>query len=137
MPTPQDLAQQFLEHFNNHDTSQLLSLVDDDMRYNGRSGDGHGVHLLREWIDRASTSMVPVRWFGDDAIAVVEVDITWRKPGSDTITDSAKWGIAFAVDNDKISSISRYADVGEAVTKMGLMEDDTLPEAGFPMPGEE
>lgn len=136
MPTPQELATEFLIQFNNRDRDAVLALVDDDMRYNGRHGDGQGVHLLREWIDRATTRMQPQRWFGADDIAVVEVDITWRKPESDDVIDAATWAIAFATDNGKISAISRYADVGEAVTKMGLQEENALPEAGFPMPAE-
>lgn len=136
MPTPQELATEFLTRFNNRDLDAVLALVTEDMRYNGRYGDGEGVHLLREWIERATTRMQPQRWYGADDIAVVEVDITWFKRDSDDVTDAATWAIAFATEGDKISSISRYADVGEAVTKMGLVEENALPEAGFPMPAE-
>ena len=42
--------------------------------------------------------------------------------------------LSFTFDEGKITSLARYADVGEAVTKMGLIAEDALPEAGFPMP---
>lgn len=132
MTTPQKLAQQFLDHFNNRSESELLDLVDADVRYNGRHGDGEGIHLLQEWIGRATTTMTPRRWFGHDELTVVEVDVEWRSPSSGDVTDSATWAISFATADDRISAISRYADVGEAVTKMGLVEQDALPEMGFP-----
>lgn len=126
MSTPQQLAQQFLDHFNNRNHAGLLELVDDDLRYNGRHGDGEGIHLLQEWIGRATTSFTPRRWFGDDELAVVEVDVEWRSPTSGEVTDRATWAISITTVNDRINSISRYADVGEAVTKMGLYEVDSL-----------
>ncbi len=132
MPTPQELAQRFLEHFNTRNQAGLLELVASDVRYNGRHGDGEGIHLLQEWIERATTTMTPRRWFGDDDVAVVEVDVEWRSRTSGDVTDRAVWGISFAIKDNRISSISRFADVGEAVTKMGLIETDTIPEVGFP-----
>lgn len=132
MPTPKQLGDQFLALFNTRNVSEMLRLVDTDVRYNGRHGDGEGIHLLQEWIGRATTVMVPRRWFGDDDVAVVEVDVEWRSLASGDVTDRAVWAISFAVKDDRISSISRFADVGEAVTKMGLIEEDAIPEIGFP-----
>ena len=129
MSTPQQLAQQFLDHFNNRNHAGLLELMDNDVRYNGRHGEGEGIHLLQEWIERATTSFSPRRWFGDDEIAIVEVDVEWRSPTSGNVTDRAVWAISIATADDRISSISRYADIGEAVTKMGLHEADSIPEA--------
>lgn len=132
MPTPQQLAQHFLDHFNSRSQAELLDLVADDVRYNGRHGEGEGIHLLQEWIDRATTTMTPLRWFGHDELAVVEVDVEWRSPRTGNITDHAVWAISFAANEQRITSIARYADVGEAVTKMGLLEIDAIPEVGFP-----
>lgn len=132
MSTSQQMAQQFLDHFNDRNYAGLLELVDSDVRYNGRHGDGEGIHLLQEWIGRATTSFAPRRWFGDDDLAVVEVDVEWRSPKTGEVTDHAVWAISFATANGRISSIARYADVGEAVTKMGLLEVDAITEVGFP-----
>lgn len=132
MATPQQLAQQFLDHFNKRDHTSLLELLDADVRYNGRHGDGEGIHLLQEWIQRATTTITPRRWFGDGELAVVEVDVQWTSPKTGKVTDSAVWAISFAVSEGRITAISRYADVGEAVTKMGLVDEDTIPEIGFP-----
>lgn len=129
MPTSRDLAQQFLIHFNARDQDALLSLLHADVRYNGRHGEGEGIHLLQEWVKRATTTMTPRRWFGRESLAVVEVDVQWRSAATAEITDQAIWAIAVAAEGDRIVSIARYADVGEAVTKMGLQPDDVLPEA--------
>lgn len=126
MPHAQQLAQQFLNHFNTRNQAELLTLVDTDMRYNGRHGEGEGIHLMKEWIDRATTTMTPHRWFGDDGLCVVEVDVEWRSSRTGAVTDRAMWAISFAVNDSRISSIARFADVGEAVTKMGLRELNPL-----------
>lgn len=131
MATPQQLAQQFLDHFNSRSQDDLLNLLDADVRYNGRHGDNEGIHLLQEWIDRATTSMTPRRWFGHDDLAVVEVDVEWRSPSTGHVTDQAVWAISFAAQGDRITSIARFADVGEAVTKMGLVEKDAISESGI------
>lgn len=122
MSTSQQLAQRFLEHFNARNRSELLSLLDADMRYNGRHGEGEGIHLLQEWIDRATTTMTPKRWFGDDELSVVEVDVVWRSSRTGEITDRAVWALSFITNDSQIIAISRFADVGVAVTKMGLMD---------------
>lgn len=132
MADPQALAQQFLDHFNHRREPDLLQLVDADLRYNGRHGDGEGIHLLQEWVGRATTTMTPRRWFGGNDLTVVEVDVIWTSPQSGEVTDRATWAIAFAIEGERITAISRYADVGEAVTKMGLIDQDALPEIGFP-----
>lgn len=128
MATPQQLAQQFLDNFNNRNHDGLLELVDSDVRYNGRHGDGEGIHLLQEWIGRATTTFTPRRWFGDDELAVVEVDVEWRSPKSGEVTDRATWAISMTINDNRITSISRYANIGEAVTKTGLQETDALSE---------
>lgn len=129
MPTPHELAKRFLEHFNTRNQSGLLDLVASDVRYNGRGGRGEGMHLLQEWVQRATTTMTPRRWFGDEEIVVAEVDVEWRSPTSNEVFDKAVWAISFAIDDGHISSISRFADVGEAVTKMGLHESNLIPES--------
>lgn len=132
MSTSQQLAQRFLEHFNTRNRSELLSLLDADMRYNGRHGEGEGIHLLQEWIDRATTTMTPRRWFGDDELSVVEVDVVWRSARTGEITDRAVWALSFIANDSQIISISRFADVGVAVTKMGLLDIDSIPEIVIP-----
>lgn len=132
MATPQHLAEQFLTYFNNRDQDALLGLVDADVRYNGRHGEGEGIHLLQEWISRARTTMTPRRWFGDEQLTVVEVDVEWKSNQTGDVTDRRVWALSFAAREERIVSITRYADVGEAVTKMGLHEVDAIPEVGFP-----
>jgi hypothetical protein len=132
MTQPRQLAQRFLDHFNARERDQLINILAPDLRYNNRKEDG--IHLVLEWIDRASTTMTPLRWFGTDERIVVEVDVVWTSASTGETTDRAAWALAFSFVDDKIASISRYADIGEAVTKMGLVAENAVPEAGFPMP---
>ena len=132
MTTPRELAQQFIDTFNDRNRDDLLNILSKDLRYNGRKEDG--LHLMLEWIDRATTTMTPRRWFGTDELTVVEIDVVWKSASTGEPTDKATWAMSFTFDEGKITSLARYADVGEAVTKMGLIAEDALPEAGFPMP---
>lgn len=132
MTAPQAIAQKFIDSFNSRKRDELLSVLDADLRYNGRKEDG--IHLVLEWIDRATTTMTPTRWFGTEDLTVVEVEVIWTSPRTGEATDQATWAMSFTFNGDKIASLSRHADVGEAVTKMGLVAENALPEAGFPMP---
>lgn len=132
MATPRELAQQFIDTFNDRQRDELVNILAPDLRYNGRKEDG--LHLVLEWIDRATTTMTPKRWFGSDDLTVVEVDVVWKSARTGQPTDKATWAMSFIFDDGKVTSLARYADVGEAVTKMGLVAENALPEAGFPMP---
>lgn len=59
---------------------------------------------------------------------MIEELVEWRIRDGDTVTDSTIWGIAFTVNDGKIAAISRYADIGEAVTSSGLDETHELKE---------
>lgn len=126
MATPQEIVQQFQQLFNNRDLDGLRALIDPDVRYNGVQGNGEGAHLLNEWVERATTTLTPQRWFGADDTVVVENLVEWRVGGQDRVTDSTTWAFAYVIADGVITSISRFTLLGEAVTKSGMHEHDEM-----------
>ena len=120
--TPHDIVMTFHDHFNAGRVDDVLALATDDVAVGGARGRGQGRDLLNEWIGRKTTTLTPQRWFGHDDLVVVEELVEWRTRQDDTVTDSTVWGIAFRVDNGKIAAVSRYANIGEAITSSGLDE---------------
>jgi hypothetical protein len=120
----------FHDHFNAGRVEDVLAMATDDVAVGGARGRGQGRELLNEWIGRKTTTLTPRRWFGRDDLVVVEELVEWRTRRDDTVTDSTVWGIAFRVEDGKIAGISRYANIGEAITSSGLDETYEMQEAG-------
>lgn len=117
----------FHEHFNAGRADEVLAMASDEIRIGGARGTGAGKPFLEEWVRRATTTMTPQRWFQKDNVVVVEEFIEWRSRQSGRVTDSTLWGIAFTVENGKITALARYADIGEAVYKAGLDASHEIP----------
>lgn len=132
MTTSTDTAREtvhlFHDHFNAGRVEDILAMATDDVAVGGARGKGSGRQLLEEWVGRKTTTLTPRRWFGRDGLIVIEELVEWRIRDGDTVTDSTIWGIAFTVNDGKIAAISRYADIGEAVTSSGLDETHELKE---------
>jgi hypothetical protein len=128
--TAHDTVMTFHDHFNAGRIDDVLAMATDDVAVGGARGRGEGRELLNEWIGRKTTTLTPQRWFGRDDLVVVEELVEWRTRRDDTVTDSTVWGIAFRVENGKIAGISRYANLGEAITSSGLDETFELDGAG-------
>lgn len=115
-------VQTFHEHFNAGRVDDVLQMATDDVGVGGARGRGNGRQLLNEWVGRKTTTLTPQRWFGNDEVIVIEELVEWRTRGDETVTDSTLWGMAFTVRDEKIASVVRYADIGEAITSSGLDE---------------
>lgn len=122
MLSPRATVQAFHEHFNAGRRDEVMALATDDIAIGGARGTGAGKQLLEEWVGRATTTMWPRRWFAEGDTVVIEEQIEWRSRDGDRVMDSTVWGIAFTVRDGKIASLSRYANIGEAVTSTGLDE---------------
>lgn len=122
MTSPRATVEQFHEYFNARRRDEIMALAADDIAIGGARGKGSGKQLLEEWVGRATTTMHPRRWFAEGDTVVIEEQIEWRTRDGSSVTDSATWGIAFTVRDGKIASLSRYANIGEAVTSTGLDE---------------
>src|SRR5699024_8453073 len=120
MHDPNEIVQRFHDHFNAGERDALLALAVDDIAIGGARGKGSGKRFLAEWIGRATTTMTPQRWFQHDQTVVVETLVEWRSRANGDVTDTARWGIAFTVDDGRIIAMARYPGIGEAVYKAGL-----------------
>lgn len=116
----------FHDHFNAGRVDEVLAMASEDVAVGGARGRGNGRELLNEWIGRKTTTLTPQRWFEKDNLVVVEELVEWRTRGGETVTDSTVWGMAFHIEDGKITRIGRFADVGEAVTSSGLYESDEV-----------
>lgn len=119
MANARETVQKFHDLFNDHQRDELMAMATDDIAIGGARGKGAGKKFLDEWVGRATTTMMPRRWFMKDDTVVVEEFIEWRSR-SGRVTDSTTWGIAFTVREGKIAGMARYAGIGEAVYKAGL-----------------
>lgn len=120
MPSPRETVQTFHDHFNAGRRDDVLELATDDIAVGGARGKDSGKRFLDEWVGRATTTMTPQRWFQKDDTVVVEELVEWRSRATGRVTDSTRWGIAFTVSDGRLTSMARYADIGEAVYKAGL-----------------
>lgn len=116
MSDPTTTVLTFHEHFNAGRRDEVLELATDDIMISGMQGK----RFLDEWIGRATTTMTPQRWFQKGGTVVVEELVEWRSRVTGHITDSTLWGIAFTVEDGRITAMARYAGIGEAVYKAGL-----------------
>ena len=126
---PQDAVsrvQTFHAALNAHDIETLVDLAADDIMIGGPRGRGQGKDLLREWFARANATMQPKRWFGRGEVIVVEQSATWHDAKSGKVASQRTVASAFGVQADRIVSLARYADLGEALTTCGLTEADQL-----------
>ena len=110
----------FHDHFNAGQRAEVMEMATDDIAIGGARGKDSGKRFLEEWVGRATTTMTPQRWFQKDGTVVVEELVEWRSRTTGRITDSTLWGIAFTVVDGQLTSMARYADIGEAVYKAGL-----------------
>jgi SnoaL-like domain len=104
---------------NAADIDGLVSLSTDDIEVGGPRGTGHGIELLREWVDRAHIRLEPVRWQADRATVVVEQTAQWQA-GDGSLTSPQIVASVFRMDRGKVASVIRYAEFEAALTSAGL-----------------
>lgn len=116
MANEREIVLTFHEHFNAGERARVLAMATDDIAVGGMQGK----RFLEEWVGRATTTMTPRRWFQQGGTVVVEELVEWRSRTSGEVTDQVVWGIAFTIENGRITAMSRHGDIGEAVNKAGL-----------------
>ena len=104
---------------NAADIDRLVSLSTDDIEVGGPRGIGHGIELLREWVDRAHIRLAPVRWQADRATVVVEQSAQWQADDG-SLTSPQMVASVFRMDRGKVASVIRYAEFGAALKSAGL-----------------
>ena len=104
---------------NDGDVEHLVALSHPDIEVGGPRGAGHGVQILREWVDRANVRLDPGRTFREADKVVVEQGAEWQsaKPG-----DRQTVASVFVVDGGLAKSVVRYPDLASALRAANLDE---------------
>lgn len=111
---------------NDGDEARLVAISSADIEVGGPRGATHGIQALREWFDRAGIQLEPRQVFHRDQTVVVEQEATWRAPGSDVVTDPQMPASVFLVENGRVTSVIRYADLTTALEAAGLARTDEV-----------
>jgi len=111
------------EALNSGDVERLVGLSHPDVEVGGPRGTGHGVQILREWVDRANIHLDLGRIFRDGDTVVVEQAAAWTSTESSsrqTVTS------VFSVHDGLVMSVVRYPGLAEALRAAGLDETQEI-----------
>ena len=125
-PDPLEVVSAFHTHLNARAVDDLLKLAVDDVKVGGPRGTGTGRALLAEWVNRASITLTPQRWFRSDDTVVVEQRATWHNDAGEE-NGSQVVATVFGFTDGKIASIARYGFLGEAVNSVDMDETHEIP----------
>lgn len=114
------------EALNAGDVNRLAALVHEDIEVREPRGSGHGVALMRDWVQRAGMQLKVQRMFLRDGEVVVAQSATWRSPDTGKVGNPQEVASAFSVHDGRVRRVIRYADVGSALESTELDERDEL-----------
>lgn len=106
---------------NARDTAAAVALVTEDVEVGGPRGSGRGAELVREWVSSAGITLTPARRFGRGSLVVVEQRAYWA--GDPEPHDIAT---AFELAGDRISRLTRYGSLAEALAATDLTAADRV-----------
>jgi ketosteroid isomerase-like protein len=104
---------------NAGDTDRLVALSTTHIEVGGPRGAGRGADLLRDWVERARIQLEPVRWQAQGTRVVVEQSGRWRTPEG-KMTEPQTVASVFGIQDGKVSSVIRYADLAVALESVGV-----------------
>lgn len=104
---------------NARDAASAAALVTEDVEVGGPRGSGHGAELVREWASSSGITLTPGRRFGRGSLVVVEQRARWA--GDPEPHDIAT---VFELAGDRISRLTRYRSLADALAATGLTESD-------------
>jgi ketosteroid isomerase-like protein len=110
------------EALNGGAVDDLVALSHPDVEVGGPRGTGHGVQLLRDWVDRAGIHLEPRRIFHRADTVVVEQKAEWRSADTGEVTGSQTVGSVFVVRDEQIARVLRYDDLAYALSAANLDE---------------
>ena len=107
------------EALNDGDVEGLVALSHPDIEVGGPRGAGHGVQVLREWVDRANIRLDPGHIFHEADTVVVEQGAEWQ---SVEPIDRQRVASVFVVREGLVTSVLRYSDLATALRAADLDE---------------
>ena len=114
------------EALNDGEVDRLVGLSHPDVEVGGPRGTRRGARLLREWVDRANVRLAPRRLFAHGDIVVVEQAGRWRSAESGEAIASQTVASVLGVSDGLVTSVVRYDDLSEALTRVSLDHSDEI-----------
>jgi len=112
------------EALNGGDVERLVGLSHSDVEMGGPHGTVYGTQVLREWVDRAGSRLVPRRVFHVNETVVVEQEATWTSADTGETTSVQTVASVFIVRDGRVASVVRHDSLSEALSAAGLDESD-------------
>ena len=125
------VVQRWHDALNQGDVEGLLESVTVDVEVAGPRGSATGAEQVMAWAGRAQIKMVPTQWFAGGDQVVVQEETTWTQPDG-TLTEPVLIATGFRVTGDRVSSITRYSDIGAALNATGLQPSNIVDIEGAP-----
>lgn len=123
MTHPVDTVRAWHEAVNAGDLERLDGLVTDDVEIGGPRGISAGRKMHHEWIGRAKINLIPLRYWTRGDAAVAEESARWMLENGE-MTPAMTAFSAFQLADDRITSITRFETLSEALAEAGLTAAD-------------
>jgi hypothetical protein len=125
--SPVAIVQAWQEAVNRQDVARLVALSSPDIEIAGPRGSGHGVDLLREWLDRAHLQLAPQRAFARGNVVVVAHHGVWRADATGAVGGAADFATCFYVGGGRVARFARYDSLDSALAAASLTYADEIP----------
>lgn len=116
---PVAVALDWVDAANARDVARLDAVSSPDIEIVGPRGSVRGVHVLREWLDRAGLTLETIRTFARGSDVVLAQRGTWKTPGT-TTTSSADVASWFRIHEGRVAGYQRFDDLQAALDSAGL-----------------
>jgi ketosteroid isomerase-like protein len=116
----------FHDALNAGSPASLATLVADDVEVGGPRGQGRGVDLLAEWIERAHIQLHPQRVFHRGNVVVAEQAAEWRAPDTGDVVGRQTVATMFRVSDGQITAVLRFPDLHSALETADLSHADEI-----------
>jgi ketosteroid isomerase-like protein len=123
---PVDTVRAWHDAVNAGDVERLVALSSDDVEVGGPRGSGRGARLLQEWFARAGIRLDARLIFRRDRTVVVEQSAAWHMAGSGDSAEPQTIASVFLVEDGRVASVTRYADLASALEAAGLTDADRI-----------
>lgn len=118
-----DIAKRWVNAANQKNIEELVSLSDEKIEIAGPKGSGTGHQLLTEWIDRAGLTVSTIKIYAKGGTVVFEQQGVWQDKEGKPIGE-AEVSSHMKIENGKVSYLSRYDDLEQALKAAGLTSED-------------
>ena len=121
-----DVVLAWHEALNAGDPEALAALTDEAVEVGGPRGTGHGVALVREWVERAGVWLYPKRVFHRGDVVVVEEAARWRDPTTGEWGEPSVVASSFLVGGGRVRRVVRFAKLAAVLASSGLDTRDEV-----------